>query len=61
MEYCTLHTVDFPLFLVATANATLPSRLEEPEKCRRLGAWTDTELLNDSLLWVDPSGASLSA
>lgn len=28
----------------------LNSRLEEPEKCRRLGAWTDTELLNDSLL-----------
>ena len=50
MDYCTLHTVDFPLFLVATANATLPSRLEEPEKCRRLGAWSDTELI---IKWLD--------
>ena len=36
--YCTLHIVDFPLFLVATAKATLPLRLAEPEKCSRLGA-----------------------
>jgi hypothetical protein len=58
---CTSLITSQPLFFLATANPTLVARLSEPEKWILFGARAEILLFTDSLLCVEPKGASLSA